>query len=339
MLFVGAMLVLWLAGDFMGGRLVDLTRDGIVRAASEGGRLDEAAALQAMMRGAWALALVLAPFFAVLVVAGALVTYLQVGPVFAFESLKPGLDKLNPATNFQQKFLKSRAYIELSKTIIKLVVATVVVGFVLWHARLDVVELAHESPTRVAGFTTRLLFEIGIKVGVAFLLVGAGDYFLQRFLHLKEMRMTKQEVKDEYKETEGNPLVKSARRQLHRQILTESMLAAVRRADVVVVNPTHVAVALKYDREKMGAPQITAKGAELMAAKMREIAREASVPVMRDVSLARAMYELEVEDEVPEELYEAVAVVLRWVYDLAAERGEVARRGEAKRGGAATSHG
>lgn len=110
---------------------------------------------------------------------------------------------------------------------------------------------------------------------------------------------------------------------MHREILMQSVLAAVRQANVVVVNPTHVAVALHYDREAMSAPTVVAKGAELMAARIREIAKEANVPMMRDVPLARALYELEIDEEVPEELYEAVALVLRWVYQLAEERGEV----------------
>ena len=106
----------------------------------------------------------------------------------------------------------------------------------------------------------------------------------------------------------------------------QSMMAAVKKADAVVVNPTHLAVALQYDRGTMNAPTVVAKGAELMAAHIRRLAEEAGVPIMRDVPLARALYELELESEVPEELYEAVAVVLRWVYQLAEERGEVAHR-------------
>lgn len=321
-LFVAAILVLWLAGDFMVGHLAALMRDSLTRAAAEGGKLDGAFALRRLNDGVLSMAFALAPFLLTLFVAGGLVAYLQVGSIFAFESIKPNLEKIDLAKNFQQKFLKSRSYIELGKTIVKLVVAAVVAASVLWGARLDLIRLTHAPLAAIAGFTTTIVFEIGVKVGVAFLLLGALDWFLQRFLHSKEMRMTKQEVKEEHKETEGNPHVKSARRQMHRQIMMESMMAAVRRADVVVVNPTHIAVALRYDRETMGAPQIVAKGAELMAAKMREIARAAEIPVMRDVPLARAMYELEIDDEVPEELYESIAVVLRWAYDLAKERGE-----------------
>jgi flagellar biosynthetic protein FlhB len=166
-----------------------------------------------------------------------------------------------------------------------------------------------------------------LKVGIAFLLLGIGDRFLQKFLHLKEMKMTKQEIREEYKETEGNPLIKSARRRIHLEILQQAMMAAVKKADVVVVNPTHVAVALKYDRAQMDAPTVVAKGAELMAAQIREIAEESKVPIIRDVPLARSLYDLEIDALIPEELYEAVAEVLRWVYQMAEERNELATYG------------
>ena len=136
--------------------------------------------------------------------------------------------------------------------------------------------------------------------------------------------MSKQEVKEEYKETEGNPLIKGARRRIHLEILQQAMMAAVKKADVVVVNPTHVAVALRYERAEMDAPTVVAKGAELMAAQIREIAKDAKVPIVRDVALARSLYELEIDALIPEELYEAVAEVLRWVYQLAEERNEIA---------------
>src|ERR1044072_6085263 len=157
--------------------------------------------------------------------------------------------------------------------------------------------------------------------------------FNQRFLHRKELRMTKHEVREEYKETEGNPLHKSLRRQMHREILLQSVMEAVRRASVVVRNPTHLAVAIRYERGETNAPVVVAKGAELLAARIRELAKESGVPVTRDVPLARALYELEIDEEVPEELYESVAVVLRWVYQLAEERGGGGRAGERGGGG------
>ncbi|HYO63804.1 MAG TPA: flagellar biosynthesis protein FlhB [Pyrinomonadaceae bacterium] len=323
LLLVAAVTVLWLAGGYMGGWLSSSMREQLEHAASFRGPLNEEAAFAALYAGLKAMALVLAPLFGALVVLAVLVNYAQVGAIFSFEPVKPSMNKLNPAESFKQKFLKSKPYIELGKTVLKIVVTVAVVSLVLWNARGDIVELTRQPPDVAASYTVALVFEIGIKVGLAFLLVGGADYFLQRFLHRRELKMSKHEVKEEYKETEGNPVYKSMRRRLHQEILMQSVMTAVRQATVVVVNPTHLAVAVRYDRATMSAPAVVAKGADLMAARIRELARESDVPVTRDVPLARALYELEVDDEVPEELYESVAVVLRWVYELAEERGEV----------------
>lgn len=323
LLMLAAIAVLWLASSYMGSWLSDAIHDQLLHAASFRGPLDRAAALAALWGGVKAMAMTLLPLFAALFMIAALVGYFQVGSIFAFEPVKPNLNKLNPAEGFKQKFLKGRPYLELGKTLLKMAVATLVIGTVLWTARRDIIELMRQPTPRVASYTLSLIFEIGLKVGLAFVALGVADYFLQRFLYLKELRMTKQEVKEEWKETEGNPLYKSVRRQLHREILMQSMMAAVKRADVVVVNPTHVAVALQYDRTTMSAPTVVAKGAELIAARIKELAKESNVPIMRDVPLARALYELDIDAEIPEELFEAVAEVLRWVYQLAEERGEV----------------
>lgn len=326
LLLIVSVSILGFAGSYTGGKLAQAMHDGIVYAGSFHGELTQAVAFAALLTAVQAIALTLAPLFAALILIGFLVNYLQVGSIFAGEAIKPDINKLNPAEGFKQKFLKARPYIELAKTMVKITVTAVVVGSVLWNARTDLIELTAQSVASVAAFTSAIVLEIGLKVGFAFLLLGAGDYFLQKFLYLKEMKMTKQEVREEYKETEGNPLIKSARRQIHREILLQGMMAAIKKADAVVVNPTHIAVAVQYNRETMNAPTVVAKGAELMAAHIRHLAQEAGVPIMRDVPLARALYELDLEAEVPEELYEAVAVVLRWVYQLAEERGEVARR-------------
>ncbi|HEX7314746.1 MAG TPA: flagellar biosynthesis protein FlhB [Pyrinomonadaceae bacterium] len=323
LLLIVAVSALWIASGYVGGWVADAMRAQIQYAGSFGGELDQTAALGALFAGVKMMGLVLGPLFGALVVFAVVANYFQIGSVFSAEPLKPKLEKLNPVEGLKQKFFKSRPYIELGKTVVKIVITVGVVGTVLWGARLDIARLTSQPVGAASSYLVSLVFEIGLKVGLAFLVLGAGDYFLQKYLHRKELRMTKHEVKEEYKETEGNPLYRSRRRQMHREILMQSVLAAVRQANVVVVNPTHVAVALSYDREAMSAPTVVAKGAELIAARIREIAKESDVPIMRDVPLARALYELEVDEEVPEELYEAVAVVLKWVYQLAEERGEV----------------
>jgi flagellar biosynthetic protein FlhB len=325
-LLVVAVAVLYLAGGHVAGWAGGAMREQLEHATYRG-PLDQAAALGALFTGVKAMAFVLAPLFGTLLVVAFLANYFQVGSVFTFEPVKPNANKLNPAEGFKNKFLKARPYVELGKTALKLVIASVVVGATLWSVRRDIVELTRQPSQLAASYAVSLIFTIGLRVGVAFLVIGAADYFLQRYFHRRELMMTKHEVREEYKETEGNPLHKSLRRARHREIMMQAMMDAVRRANVVVVNPTHVAVALSYERETMGAPTIVAKGAELMAAQIRKIAEDSEVPIMRDVPLARALYEFDIDAEVPEELYESVAVVLRWVYKLAEERGEVARRG------------
>lgn len=322
-MLIATVTVLAFAGGWMGKTLLATMRAQILFAGNFKGDLNPEAAINQLTVAAQSIGFALLPLFGVLLVVALLIGYFQVGSVFAFEGVKPSLAKLNPADNFKNKFLKSRPYIELGKTILKIVLTVVVVGVVVWGARGDVVDLMRQPAASVVGFAGWLAVKIGVSVGLMFLAIAVGDFFLQRFLHLKELKMTKHEVKEEYKETEGNPLIKSARRFMHQQLLMQSAMQSVAQADVVVLNPTHLAVALRYDREAMGAPTVIAKGADHMAAQIRRLAEDANVPMLRDVPLARALYELEIDEEVPEDLYEAVAGVLRFIYELAEERGEV----------------
>ncbi|HET6976008.1 MAG TPA: flagellar biosynthesis protein FlhB [Pyrinomonadaceae bacterium] len=324
LLLVTAAAILALVGTQIGLQLTNAMRDGLTRATTWKGDFDQAAAVGLFWSSIQTMAMVLAPLLIALFVIALLVSYLQVGPIFSFEPLKPDLKKLNPAEGFKQKFLKPRPYIELVKMIVKMAIAAVVIFAVIWDNKADIIRLTSQNVNRAAAFASSIIFQIAWKVAIAFVIIGVADRFLQKFLHLKEMRMSKQEVREEYKETEGNPLFKSARRRLYLEMLQQSMLAAVRKADVVVVNPTHVAVALKYNRLEMDAPIVVAKGAELMAAQIRKIAAESEVPTLRDVPLARALYDIDIDSSIPEELYEAVAEVLRWVYQLAEEKKGVA---------------
>lgn len=322
-LLLAAVAVVWLLGGYIGGIMQVAVKDQIEYAASFKGEFTNQVANDVLWRGLKAMFFILSPLFIAVFVFAFLSNYLQVGSIFSFESISPKFSKLNPAEGFKNKFLKSRPYIELVKTTIKMIIVAFVAGYVLWGAREDVVRLITQPPSDVSYYTFSLILNIGLKVGLVFLVLGGADFFLQKYLHKQDLKMTKHEVKEEYKETEGNPLIKSQRRQIHREILSQSMAAAVRDADVVLANPTHVAVAIKYERGEAEAPIITAKGADLMAAQIRQIATESGVPIKRDIPLARALYEFDVEDEVPEELYEAVAVVLQWVYTMAEERGEI----------------
>jgi flagellar biosynthetic protein FlhB len=177
--------------------------------------------------------------------------------------------------------------------------------------------LMDNDPAGIFSFMGHAAVSVGIKTGLAFLVIAVLDFFYQRFEHEKTLKMTKEEVREESKELEGDPLVKSRIRTVQRKIAYKRMMQDVPKADVVVTNPTHLAVALKYDAAKMAAPRVVAKGAGLIAERIKAIARDHGVPVLEDKPLARALYStVEIGDEVPEKLFQAVAQVLAYIYRL-----------------------
>lgn len=322
LMLLTAVVIFWLGGKIMATNLLQLTQKGIQTAGSFTGEFTRERANELLYQAVIDMGVILAPLFIFMFIGGVLYNYVQVGSLFAFEGVKPDLNKLNPAEGFKQKFLKSKSYIELGKTLLKGIITFVVVGVVLYGEIPNVVKLIEQPAGMVVVYLFDLILRIGFYVGILFLGLVVGDFFLQRFLFMNQMKMSKQEVKQEYKESEGDPLIKWMRKNIHREILAQSSIAAVKTADVVVVNPTHVAVALKYDKGEMGAPTVVAKGADLLAKEIREIAKKNDVPMMRDIPLARALYEIDIDTEIPEEMYETVAEVLRWVYTLNEEEKE-----------------
>lgn len=311
--------VLWLSSDFLGGLFKTAFIEHLNYATTSQGEFTDAVVFAALWSGIKLLAMASAPLLLVIFLLAFAVNFLQVGPLFAPESLKPDFNKLNPVGAFKNKFFKAKSYIELGKTILKIIITATIVYMILSGSIPDLLKLTMQPIPIAVTFVLNLTLRIFLTVGLAFLVIGGADYFLQMYLHRKELMMTKQETKEEYKEMEGDPYIKAKRKAIHREIISQSTAAAVRKANVVVANPTHLAIALSYETGSGNAPVIVAKGADLMAAQIREIAGEAGVPITRDVPLARALYEFEIDDEIPEELYEAVAVVLRWVYELSEE--------------------
>ncbi len=249
-----------------------------------------------------------------------IVGFLQVGGLFSAEPLKPQLKKLNPIEGFKNLLFKGRVYIELMKNVIKM------------SAIIFLAFLAIKKFLRPFLLTTTTPIDDGIKVGglillyflalvlIIFILVAFADIMLQKKEHAKNLRMTKDEVKREYKEDEGDPLIKGQRKQLHQEMAMSDVAQNVAKSDVVVTNPTHLAIAIRYDTSEMIAPQIMAKGQRLYAQHIRELAEQNGIPIMRNIPLAWALVELEVGDEIPEDLYQAVAEILAFVYRLKAEK-------------------
>ncbi len=269
---------------------------------------------------------VLVPLFGVMLAVALASGLLAGGWNFSMKALEPKFDKINPISGLGRVFSVDQMTQTLKASFLSLLLG-VLGGLYLWmhwyeHATL----LAQPLPTALGTAGTLMRNGLLMMVGLlaAFAIV---DVPLQRFMLARRLRMSVQEVKQEHKETEGNAEVKGRMRMKMRELSSRRMLAAVPEADLVVMNPTHFAVALKYDESKMGAPRVVAKGADLLAFKIRDIAKENKVPVLQAPPLARALYaHTEVDQEIPARLFSAVAQVLAWVYQVrdAAAHGRMA---------------
>jgi flagellar biosynthetic protein FlhB len=269
---------------------------------------------------AWGRALLLAsPLLGLLFVASAAMNFLQVNALFSMEVIQPKLEKLNPLKGFQNLFFKARTYLELLKTLIKFSVILAIAYTALMGSLHDVILTVRADPQTAGHLAADLMFGLLLRAGLAFLVLGAADFLLQKRMHLKSLKMSKYEVEKEYKQEEGDPHIKHLRKQLHEELLANNMMTKVPKADAVVVNPTHIAVAIEYDEAAMHAPTVCAKGKLLIAQRIIALAREHHVPIVRQVPLARSLYEVDIGREIPEELYAAVAEVLNWVYSLSRE--------------------
>jgi flagellar biosynthetic protein FlhB len=269
---------------------------------------------------AWSKFLLLsAPLLGALVIVGAAGNFIQVKALFSPEVVKPKFEKLNPLTGFKNVFFSPNTYIELIKNLIKFTVVFWILYIAIKGSLRDIVPTAGMRLDQTAALAARLMSSILYKVGVVFVILGAADYMIQKKMHMKKMMMSKEEVKQEYKEQEGDPHVKHQRKHMFEQLMHGSVALHVPKATAVVANPTHLAVAIRYEEATMQAPRVTAKGRDAMALKIIEIAKEHNVPVIRNIGLAHSLIDLEVGHEIPEDLYEAVAEVLNFVYQLAVE--------------------
>jgi flagellar biosynthetic protein FlhB len=256
------------------------------------------------------------PLFVGVYILALLSNVAQVGFVISWKAIEPKFSKLNPINGFKQKF-SSRAVVEFVKTLVKVGVISMVVYYAIKGELTGISRLYDNSIAQILLFLLDISFWIFIKVCLIMIVVALLDYAYQKWKFLDDQKMTKKEVKDETKQTEGDPIVKSRIRQLQLEAARKRMMADVPEADVVVTNPTRLAVALKYDGIKMDAPIVVAKGAGPVAENIRRIARENDVPLVEDKQLARNLYSIvDIGGEVPIEYYQAIAEVLAYVYKL-----------------------
>ena len=260
--------------------------------------------------------LLTAPFLIIGFLIAFLCDLVQVGFKPTSKPLQPKLSKLNPISGMK-KIFSARKLFELGKSILKLAVMAVVI-YSFFTGRTESLFLLYDMPlSQAIGLMGNLIISLGLRIAAAYMVIAFIDLIYQRRKFTKDMMMTKQEVKDEYKNSEGDPAVKSAQKRRMMEASRRRMMQQLPQADVVITNPTHYAVAIKYDAEESDAPVVIAKGADYLAQKIKEIARDNNVEIVENKPLARMLYaNVEVGELVPPELYKAVAEVLAYVYHL-----------------------
>lgn len=258
--------------------------------------------------------LIMLPFMAFGLVVTLLVSIVQVGWKVSTKPMKPELSKLNPLNGFKRIFSKDSLF-ELVKSILKIVIIIYIAYTSIKDNANDLFALYDLGLNQAVALVGTLIINTGIKISIVYLVIGLADFIYQKHKFNEDMKMTKQEVKDEYKNTEGDPQIKGRQRRKMQEVSQKRMMQDVPKADVVITNPTHFAVALKYEAEVSSAPVVLAKGEDYLAQKIKEVARENKIEIVENKPLARMLYHnVDVGAEIPPELYQAVAEVLAAVY-------------------------
>lgn len=259
---------------------------------------------------------IVGPLFAVALVVGVGTSFAQVGSLFTIEPLKPKFSKLNPINGIKRIF-SLRGLTELIKAVLKITA----IGIVAWKSieaeGNNIAKLMNLDLVFIVGYITSTAINVAIKICMCMVAIAVLDFGYQWWQYEKDLKMTKQEIKQEYKETEGNPETKQRIRSKQREVSARRMLSEVPKADVVITNPTHFAVAISYDSAKAPAPIVVAKGQDYLAQRIKEVAKENNVELVENKPLAQELYKnVEVGQQVPPELYQAVAEILAFVYNL-----------------------
>jgi flagellar biosynthetic protein FlhB len=318
LVFVGVFAVLGLTMGSIGTQMMEFLAGSFDAATRKG---DLPTALKVTQEGLEAVLLMSLPTLGAAFVFAVASNYGQVGFIFTTHPLKPDIKKINPIAGFKQMFSKKKL-VELLKQLIKFSAVSIVCYTAVEAAVRDVILAARMDLSASVKIGGEIIYNISIRVAALFIVFGAADFFWQRHSFKKDMMMSKYDVKQEYKQSEGDPQQKSERKALAEELILHGSQQNVQNADAVVTNPAHIAVAIKYDKAKGGAPRIVAKGMRKNADRIKEIAKDAGVPILRNVPLAQALNKLDLDEEIPEELYEAVAEILNFVFELK-EKGKV----------------
>lgn len=258
--------------------------------------------------------IIIIPFFVLALIIGLLASIAQVGLHFSLKPIKPSFDKLSPLKGIGRIFSK-QSFSEFLKSLFKMGVIGYIGYYTFSHSLGQIIDLIDTDSRNLIEHATAIVADFVFRVFLAFIIMAVFDYLFQRWDLEQKLKMTKQEIKEEHKQTEGDPILKSRIRQIQQELSQARMMQEVPSSDVVISNPTHFAIALKYDREYMRAPQVVAKGMDHLALRIMEIAGENNVVVYQNPGVARALYfQVEMGDDVPEEFYKAIAEILAFVY-------------------------
>jgi flagellar biosynthesis protein FlhB len=305
---------LYMLSDQIAGSLHGLMREGL--SISREQALDATQLLPALAAASATGLRACAPTLAIVLLAALVAPLALGGWSFSTEALMPQLSRLNPITGFGRVFAM-RNLVELAKALAKFGIVAFVAALVLWNDAPTLLSLGREPLQQAIGHAIKLSGQGLLAISGGLLIIAGIDVPYQLWQYAKQMRMSREEIREEYKESEGSPEVKGRIRQLQQERARQRMMQDVPKADVVVTNPTHFAVALKYDENKMRAPVVVAKGVDLVAARIREVAGENNVPVFEAPPLARVLYRnVDIGEEIPSSVYVAVAQVLSYVFQL-----------------------
>ncbi len=317
MVLLSGLGLLALTGPFMIRRLADLAR----RLLGGSGEFELRADLLLgyFTGGVPFILTTLAPLVGTIVIVGLLVNFAQVGFVLSWKPLAPKLDALSPTRGFGRIFSKQGA-LELVKSLLKVFLISWI-AYLTLRVELPKITAMIGSPALVIfGYAATVALKLGLRVALAILFLAIFDYAFQRWDYEKGIMMSRKELEDEARQTEGDPHVKARVRAVQREASRRRMMEQVKKADVVVANPTRLAVALQYDRPSMRAPKVVGKGARLLAQRIRELARTHGIPIVEDPPLARTLFKVDVDSEIPVALFRAVAELLAYVYKLKERR-------------------
>ena len=266
-------------------------------------------------------ALTTAPILLGLMVVGFVSNVGQIGFKISLKAMKPKMSKFNLLKGFKRLFFSSTSLVEVVKSLAKLFVIGLFTYWVLDDLIKDAVLLIDHSVSEIVIFMIDAAATLIFKLALVFAVIAAIDFIFQKYKHKKDLKMSKQEIKDEGKQTDGDPEVKARIKSIQFEMARKRMMQDVPSADVVITNPTHFAIAIKYEPEKNAAPKVLAKGVDAVAQRIKKIAVENGVPLHEDRTLARALYKIaDVGDEIPQELFQAVAQILAHIFKLRSSR-------------------